>query len=354
MELGYGPPNDALARELRQVACAAATVRAALDASNFLPDGFPEAALRDQCAALVGLPEGTAEMCRPQLEAARNLLPKLRREQFQEANETGADDGTPPLERGGHLDLQIAGLIAAVTTALDEYRHQAQTRFDDTVRAEETLRTPDRPTLARIDTATDEVVANVAGVISELDAKGVSATEHGDVLRRRLKDGQNLSHAARALVHSPPIVRRWLTGVSEALQRWPTLVGKAAHALRVGLDIAEPWVDWWERFRQEPLRTTIAAGRELQGYLERLERSQRPLPEPRSIPTWAAAGGSDPFGDWLELEVDGIRQRLRWIPPGRFVMGSPNHEEGRFDHEGPLHEVTIGEGFWLFATPVTQ
>jgi formylglycine-generating enzyme required for sulfatase activity len=47
-------------------------------------------------------------------------------------------------------------------------------------------------------------------------------------------------------------------------------------------------------------------------------------------------------------------QRLRWIPPGRFVMGSPPEEAGRLEDEGPQRAVQISEGFWLFDTPCTQ
>ena len=35
-------------------------------------------------------------------------------------------------------------------------------------------------------------------------------------------------------------------------------------------------------------------------------------------------------------------------------MGSPEDEAGRFDNEGPQHEVTIEQGFWMFDTPCTQ
>jgi formylglycine-generating enzyme required for sulfatase activity len=35
-------------------------------------------------------------------------------------------------------------------------------------------------------------------------------------------------------------------------------------------------------------------------------------------------------------------------------MGSPANEAGRENDEGPQHEVTIAEGFWLFDTPCTQ
>ncbi len=41
------------------------------------------------------------------------------------------------------------------------------------------------------------------------------------------------------------------------------------------------------------------------------------------------------------------------IPAGTFIMGSPETEEGRFNSEGPQHEVTLSE-FRLAATTVTN
>ena len=96
------------------------------------------------------------------------------------------------------------------------------------------------------------------------------------------------------------------------------------------------------------------------------------------LPSWASAIGRDQYGLWAEFTIDGkarkpprksaakkknapspaqpapVRQRLRWIPPGWFLMGSPDDEEGRDLDEGPRHEVTIGSGFWMFDTPCTQ
>jgi len=72
-------------------------------------------------------------------------------------------------------------------------------------------------------------------------------------------------------------------------------------------------------------------------------------------PTWATGWGEDAdFGPFLDFTVKDVTQRLRWIPPGRFRMGSPDDEPGREEIEGPQHEVTISEGFWLFDTPCTQ
>ena len=69
---------------------------------------------------------------------------------------------------------------------------------------------------------------------------------------------------------------------------------------------------------------------------------------------WAAATGADPFGPWADLDVRGVMQRFRWAPPGRFLMGSPDGEAGRYPHEGPPHEVTLSHGCWMADTPVTQ
>ena len=71
-------------------------------------------------------------------------------------------------------------------------------------------------------------------------------------------------------------------------------------------------------------------------------------------PSWASEWGQDGDGVFAGFTVGEVTQRMRWIPPGRFVMGSPEGEEGRYDHEGPQHAVTLAEGFWLFETPVTQ
>lgn len=71
-------------------------------------------------------------------------------------------------------------------------------------------------------------------------------------------------------------------------------------------------------------------------------------------PEWAVAAGRDRFGLWAEFEVAGVRQRLRWLSPGRFWMGSPQDEEGRCDDEGPQHPVELTSGFWLADTPCTQ
>src|SRR5262249_5553518 len=52
--------------------------------------------------------------------------------------------------------------------------------------------------------------------------------------------------------------------------------------------------------------------------------------------------------------VNSIGMRFSLIPPGVYLMGSPEDEEERWDKEGPQHEVEISRPFYLGIFPVTQ
>jgi formylglycine-generating enzyme required for sulfatase activity len=75
-------------------------------------------------------------------------------------------------------------------------------------------------------------------------------------------------------------------------------------------------------------------------------------------PTWANKIGRDRCGIFAEFELSTwhgtATQTLRWIEPGTFLMGSPDDEPERSEDEGPQHEVTISQGFWLADTACTQ
>ena len=95
--------------------------------------------------------------------------------------------------------------------------------------------------------------------------------------------------------------------------------------------------------------------------LERLPQEFPPPPAANTLPRpfpppWASAWGDDRYGLWADFEVgDGeLVQRMRWIEPGQFLMGSPVDDPERFDNEGPQHPVTISQGFWLANTACTQ
>ncbi len=96
--------------------------------------------------------------------------------------------------------------------------------------------------------------------------------------------------------------------------------------------------------------TSIRVVSDQEGYqFDRLEK-----------PNWAVEFGHDSYGLYSVFEVEPekkgtpVRQTMRWIPPGKFVMGSAKGRDyGRGD-EGPEHEVIITQGYWLFDTPCTQ
>ncbi len=75
---------------------------------------------------------------------------------------------------------------------------------------------------------------------------------------------------------------------------------------------------------------------------------------------WSADAGveeelpsSEPATSPGEVDEGPLGMRFRHVPAGRFRMGSPEDEPGRYDDEIP-HEVELTRGFWLGETPVTQ
>ena len=59
-------------------------------------------------------------------------------------------------------------------------------------------------------------------------------------------------------------------------------------------------------------------------------------------------------GEECEFEIaPGVKMVMCWIPPGEFLMGSPEDEEGGNDDE-TLHRVRIAWGFWIAKTQTTQ
>ena len=70
-------------------------------------------------------------------------------------------------------------------------------------------------------------------------------------------------------------------------------------------------------------------------------------------PGWAQRIGRDEHGLWAEFVFKGITQRMRWVWPGEFTMGSPDNEPERSDDERQ-HQVLLTRGLWLADTACTQ
>ena len=71
-------------------------------------------------------------------------------------------------------------------------------------------------------------------------------------------------------------------------------------------------------------------------------------------PDCAIAWGDDRFGLWFDLDICSVIQRVRWIEPGTFWMGSPETDQNQYGNEIPRHQVTLTEGYWLADTACTQ
>lgn len=61
--------------------------------------------------------------------------------------------------------------------------------------------------------------------------------------------------------------------------------------------------------------------------------------------------GGDDLGLWLRFEVGSATYRMRWIWPGRFLMGSPSGMSGAPHRPRP---VVLTHGLWLGEAQVTQ
>jgi formylglycine-generating enzyme required for sulfatase activity len=80
-----------------------------------------------------------------------------------------------------------------------------------------------------------------------------------------------------------------------------------------------------------------------------------PQPQPPAI-----AGQKG--GERIVLTIMGVDYAFRWCPAGTFMMGSPESEREKIDHEESrkfaeheiLHPVTLSKGFWILETEVTQ
>ena len=70
-------------------------------------------------------------------------------------------------------------------------------------------------------------------------------------------------------------------------------------------------------------------------------------------PSWAVDGGRDAYGLWAAADLPGGRQRFRYVPPARVVVGSPDGEAGR-DSDELAVELILPRAFWIQETEVSQ
>jgi formylglycine-generating enzyme required for sulfatase activity len=89
---------------------------------------------------------------------------------------------------------------------------------------------------------------------------------------------------------------------------------------------------------------------EARARAEAEERARRP----QWVRPWMITWGQDALGPWATTALGGVMLKFRGCVPGRFIMGSPAGEDGRWEDEGPAHEVELTQMYWMAETPVTQ
>jgi formylglycine-generating enzyme required for sulfatase activity len=96
----------------------------------------------------------------------------------------------------------------------------------------------------------------------------------------------------------------------------------------------------------------LAAKDALQAEIALIEQEQATL---RGDGKGAKVSPSGAQGKELSLDLGGgVTMKLVLIPAGKFMMGSPDSEQGRNKSEGPQHEVVISKPFYMGVTEVTQ
>ena len=97
---------------------------------------------------------------------------------------------------------------------------------------------------------------------------------------------------------------------------------------------------WWARAKEEK-----EGGDGMQRYLDYLRYH---------LCEYAVGGSGWYAGERKVWIFGGVEFAMRWIPAGRFLMGSGEEDTEAWDEEKPQREVTITRGFWMGETPITQ
>ncbi len=299
MALDHVAPNPQLMRELEQVAREAEAAADTLRGVNLLPREFPIEALQEISSSLRHLKDGTAEGCLEPLNFARHMLPLVRRDHFylEGAEPDSQDDDEVYFTRDCPLDLAIMRLYGAVGTALDEYRSQAQEKYDDAVVAEETLRFGNDGAFANISRGAENVVAGSLSARADLDQMAIPGSREVEKLHRQLQDSANLGHSIQSQIRIRPVVARWYHSASKAMSMLPDILVKTADGIRIGADVAQIWHKEWSAFNG---RVRDLAYDQIRGLASALEATSERLKVSRRKPGEVGVRQRDP--DVVEAE----------------------------------------------------
>lgn len=192
------------------------------------------------------------------------------------------------------------------------------------------LRTKNILAVATAKDKTFEELVEISGLSPSLGLSGLN-------LERVNFQGSNLwgFNFTGARLHSAQFSGAWIEGaVFDAPQRGlPELQAAEDYD-----DAADAWREQTEK-RKRPISVS---------------GEWRSIWEDGNVPVWVDEFGTDSYGKWASFTVNDVTQVLRFCPPGRFLMGSPETEPYRDKNEGQQQKITFEHGFWLADTTVSQ
>lgn len=287
-----GVPNEALLRELQQVAEDANSTLVSISKANQVSEGFPKDSLQDLCVSLAGLSAGTDGNCRPILEYARSKIPAIRRENFRHDDPMQDGNAEDSLTRGLGIDRELAALLLSVGTALEEYRAQSQEHISDEINFEPTIELPVTVTesaMARSNT----IVATAQAAREDIVEEGWDKFEEAQVLSRRLKDSENLAQAGKSLFGSKRVGIYSLNKIASALSYLPKLIEQSGKALKKVADVGDELAGWWSKTEHN---IVLAINNQIRGFGELLERISAHLDSGVSTNTTSSNNKNVPSG----------------------------------------------------------
>jgi len=206
-------------------------------------------------------------------------------------------------------------------------------------------------------TSQQQVEKQIAALRAKLDADPKDAASRKELVRLCVMEMDNPDEAAKFLDEGlDEATRKYVPAAAKPIEDAPEAACTELGDWYKGLadQAAAPAIKgamlrrakaYYQRFLV--LHTAADLGRTTATLaLKRIEDAllkSGPAPEQKFIPASLA----------LDLGK-GVTMKLVLIRPGKFMMGSPNSEQGHADIEGPQHEVTISKPFYMSVTEVTQ
>ena len=370
-----------------------------------------QALLMRQCDELLTLAACAVRLEPELLRRLRGLLPALAAEPGLEALAwahqpvVGAAGGSRPLAPAHQAGFRqnFAGLPAARQQAVAQaliavHGHQGQSTLASELLLWDTHAHPDgRP--PELQQAVEDALRWMHSLHHTQTRQPGILAHTVDFARELIRHNQG--DASFQQRHSPWLAELWaISGLSQVptglrpqdLQRaagrrsgqdqpWQLVfeqgglqLGPLGHADGPHLPLAQPlqaaalevylpgtgWRRWWQG--QAPQRLALALPLPAGGLVLGAARHSWTF-DGQQRPPWAREWGVDEFGVYADLPFGKLSQRMRWIAPGEFWMGSPPDERARItdagirkltDDESPRHSVTLRQGLWLADTPCTQ